>query len=269
MSQKENKQSEEGVEKPGWTAFWIYTVLIIISIASMYPLFVEQAVISIEAFDIEETSAEMMGFLYTIQPFVIAMVALLVGHFFSYKIGLRSLLYEKFDQEKKIAEDLKDSLPCALVLGAVIGAVAIGFDVVFRPYLPEVLQTPVSMPRFIQSVSSILYGGITEEIMLRWGFMTIVAYVISVKGELIRNWVFWTSILLSALVFALGHYPVTADYLDMTPLIWIRMLALNGLGGVIFGWLYWKHHLEAAILSHMFAHVTMTVLMILFATLGI
>jgi uncharacterized membrane protein YjjP (DUF1212 family) len=38
-----------------------------------------------------------------------------------------------------------------------------------------------------------------------------------------------------------------------------RALALNGLAGVAFGYLYWKHGLEAAIAGHMSAHVVMQV----------
>jgi formate/nitrite transporter FocA (FNT family) len=31
----------------------------------------------------------------------------------------------------------------------------------------------------------------------------------------------------------------------------------NSIGGVIFGWLYWKKGLESAMVAHVFAHVVM------------
>lgn len=265
----ELEETKEIVEKPGWAAFWVYALLVVISVFSLYPSLVEQAQVSISVYELEDVSASMLGFLNMIQPIVISMIALVVGHFFAYKVRLRSVIYEKINDKKSIGEDVRKALPLALILGAITGLVAMGFDVVFRPYLPEILQASVPMPRFLSTLSSILYGGITEEIMLRWGFMSIVAYVLSLKGEFLNKWIYIGSIALSAVVFALGHYPISAEYFTMTPIIWIRMFALNGLGGAFFGWLYWKHHLEAAMLSHMFAHVTMAAVAIIFASLGV
>jgi len=31
----------------------------------------------------------------------------------------------------------------------------------------------------------------------------------------------------------------------------------NAIGGIIFGWLYWKKGLESAIIAHIFTHVIM------------
>lgn len=41
----------------------------------------------------------------------------------------------------------------------------------------------------------------------------------------------------------------------MTPLLVARELALNGVAGVAFRCLYWRHGLEAAMAGHMSAHV--------------
>jgi len=38
------------------------------------------------------------------------------------------------------------------------------------------------------------------------------------------------------------------------------MLVLNGLGGIVFGWLYWKDNLETAMIAHMMTHVAMNVI---------
>ena len=39
----------------------------------------------------------------------------------------------------------------------------------------------------------------------------------------------------------------------------VRALVLNGVAGVAFGYLYWRHGLEAAMLGHMSAHVVMQI----------
>jgi hypothetical protein len=39
----------------------------------------------------------------------------------------------------------------------------------------------------------------------------------------------------------------------------VRALVLNGIAGIIFGYLYWKHGLEAAMIGHMSAHLVMQI----------
>jgi len=41
----------------------------------------------------------------------------------------------------------------------------------------------------------------------------------------------------------------------MNPLIITRGLVLNGIAGLVFGWLYWKYGLESAMLAHFFTDI--------------
>jgi len=36
----------------------------------------------------------------------------------------------------------------------------------------------------------------------------------------------------------------------LTPLVVVRAIILNGIGGVVFGWLFWKKGIESAIIAH-------------------
>jgi hypothetical protein len=45
----------------------------------------------------------------------------------------------------------------------------------------------------------------------------------------------------------------------LTPVLIVRALVLNGIAGVVLGYLYWKNGLEAAMLGHMSAHLVMQV----------
>jgi hypothetical protein len=67
--------------------------------------------------------------------------------------------------------------------------------------------------------------------------------------------------LASALVFAVGHLPaLLAQVESLSALLLVRTLLLNSLGGLIFGWLYWQHNLETAMLAHGASHIVMTAL---------
>jgi membrane protease YdiL (CAAX protease family) len=46
---------------------------------------------------------------------------------------------------------------------------------------------------------------------------------------------------------------------DLTPFVIARALLLNGIFGLVAGWLYWRKSLEAAMAAHMLGHVVFTV----------
>jgi membrane protease YdiL (CAAX protease family) len=60
----------------------------------------------------------------------------------------------------------------------------------------------------------------------------------------------WTANVLAAAIFGVGHLPATAALMALTPLVVTRALVLNGLAGVVFGWLYWRRGLLAAMVAH-------------------
>ena len=67
-------------------------------------------------------------------------------------------------------------------------------------------------------------------------------------------------IIISSIIFGLGHLPIVyvlADYLTIELLLYI--VFGNAVGGIIFGWLYWKKGLEAAMVGHVFAHAIMLI----------
>lgn len=106
----------------------------------------------------------------------------------------------------------------------------------------------------------VLYGGITEEIMLRWGFMSFVLWGLwrlVQRGEgkpgapLVA-----CAIAVSALAFGAGHLPAAAaivGHLDAGLVLYV--LAGNALFGLVAGTLYWRWGLECAMLAHAVAHL--------------
>ena len=70
---------------------------------------------------------------------------------------------------------------------------------------------------------------------------------------------FRAAIIVVAVLFGLGHLPATAAIAALTPGLVVRALLLNGVAGAAFGYLYWRHGLEAAMAGHMSAHVVMQI----------
>lgn len=265
----EEQSQENYLYKKNWKAFGIYVVVILICLAAFFPAAYTQSSTLIEMYSNVDLNVLQFALLSMVQPLFIAFLFLLAGHFWAQRVGLHSLVYDFFDKEINVKKELMKSLKPAIVSGALYGIIMVSFDLVFRPILPELLQQTVSIPNFFQVIGSVFYGGIVEEIMLRFGFMTILLNIFTFGGRKKRKWIVYLSIVLSALSFALGHYPATSILFEMTPIIWIRMFVLNGLGGLIFGWLYYRYHLEGAMVSHMSVHITVALVNIVLATIGI
>lgn len=127
-------------------------------------------------------------------------------------------------------------------------------------------------------ITSILYGGIIEEVMMRLFFMSLIALVLynlfckshkkqraastGIFGTLFSKnppfptWIFVVANILSALAFAAGHLPATVAFFgQLTPLLLVRCFLLNGGLGLVYGWLYRKHGLIYSVMAHMLTHI--------------
>jgi hypothetical protein len=147
----------------------------------------------------------------------------------------------------------------ASMIALVVAGVIVASDVwLFAPYLPATATPSFS---WLGLASSVLYGGIIEEVLMRLGIMTCAVWLLwKVRGGL-APWMYIVAIGVSALLFAAGHLPITFQLLcqpgsDCTPLV-VRALLLNGIGGVAFGYLYWRHGLSASMVAHVLTHVLM------------
>lgn len=151
------------------------------------------------------------------------------------------------------------SIWVAVTTASIVAGVIVASDVwIFASHMPA--PAVVSFD-WLGLVRNVLYGGIIEEVLMRLGVMTLIVWVLwKIHGALVP-WVYIVAIVLSALLFAVGHLPITFQILcqpgtDCTVLV-VRSLLLNGIGGVGFGYLYWRHGLSAAMLAHMLTHVLM------------
>ena len=169
----------------------------------------------------------------------------------------------KLRTTKKSALILGDSFDATAALRAFGITIALGAIIGLGDFLSQPIWVPegtdavtslsdsVSLPGLLFGIT---YGGITEEIMMRFGLMSGVMLGLSVF--LPRRAAAWIAILFAALFFAAGHLPaVIAAGLELEPPLVARIILLNGGLGIWFGWLYYRHDLETAIAAHAGFHV--------------
>lgn len=134
-------------------------------------------------------------------------------------------------------------IPVSLLTGALVGL----FIVLFDRWIPSQLggTHPVSWKGALAS----LYGAINEEVLLRLFLFTTVYCVLSMLKKN-RLALLWITNLFVALLFGLGHLPAAFHLGATSSFDVFRVLLLNGIAGIAFGWLYWSRSLFAAMLAH-------------------
>lgn len=210
-----------------------------------------------------------IALLSLVQPALLLAVAVTVGIALAHRVGLHSRLLDRISSGIAFKDGLLKDIPVAIPAGIAVAVTMTALDtVIFKAALPEFFQQaqavrPVTLGTTIMGV---LYGGVTEELMTRWGAMSLFAFGAwrmsqrgfgppgALQGAL-QPVAAWTAIALSALLFAVGHLPAAAMIGPLTPLLVLRVLALNTIAGLVFGWLFWKRSLEAAMLAHATVHV--------------
>jgi membrane protease YdiL (CAAX protease family) len=85
----------------------------------------------------------------------------------------------------------------------------------------------------------VVYSGVTEELIYRLLISTLVAWlaymVLTGLGPLRKPLAQWLSIFMSAFIFGLAH----VGNLPGVPHAVLRAVAINGVAGVVLGWIYW------------------------------
>jgi membrane protease YdiL (CAAX protease family) len=209
----------------------------------------------------EKFTDEQIKFLTLINPTIMLLVAVLVGTLLYQRVNLTVPLIEKMTGIRNESINLTKIFGYG-VLGGVLSGVLLSLNgYIFNPILPgefkalgETYQPTIAV-RF-------LYGGLTEEILMRFGLMTLIVWIFSKILNNTKPMVYWIGIIIAAIIFAIGHFPVAYQAVgNPSPGLLTYILIGNSIGGVIFGWLYWKKGLESAFVAHIFAHVVMLLAM--------
>lgn len=111
----------------------------------------------------------------------------------------------------------------------------------------------------LYTLMGMLYGGFTEELLLRFGIMTALAALFRWMFKNIAL-AFMLAIVVSSVLFGVLHLPYAATLTALTPQVVAFVVLGNSVAGLVFGTLYWKRNLETAMLAHMGFHVLLSLI---------
>lgn len=205
-------------------------------------------------------SPTLLRLLGLVQSALLVAVAVTIGLFTAPNVGLHAPLVEGVITGRPIMTVLRmQGLPAAI--GATLGALVLLVYALLQPLLmPELLAAAegTALPLLMR----VFYGGITEELLLRWGMMSFCVWLlwrlVQRRRDTPRDGLFWLGNGISAILFGLAHLPSIAIYgVPLTVPIIASVLLGNAAVGLIYGWLYWRKGLGAAMLAHAGTHLLM------------
>lgn len=160
----------------------------------------------------------------------------------------------------------RPALPWTMSIGwgLAAGGAVIALVLLLDPHLPARLHAAPPQPPTADAFNGFLasfYGGIGEEIQLRLFLMTLIVWLVarSTDGRP-SPIVCWSAIVVAALLFGAGHLPAAAELWPLDTFVVFRVVLLNAIAGIVFGWLYWRRGLEAAMIAHFSADIVLHVL---------
>lgn len=105
----------------------------------------------------------------------------------------------------------------------------------------------------------VIYSAVLEELLYRVALSTLFAwfaYMALPRVASRKALAQWIGIITAALLFGVAH----AGNLPDVPHPVLRAVGVNGVAGLILGWLYWWRGLESAILTHMTAIIVLYII---------
>lgn len=197
-------------------------------------------------------SVEILIAVTTVQTVMYASVCGFFGYILTSQIGL----IKPFILKKK-------SVLASLLIGGITGVILVADHFIIGIYYPEIQTYNASSVSLNGVFASVLYGGIIEEVMLRFFFMSLISFIIwklffrKYDNNSIPQKVFIIANVIAALIFAAGHIPATVGIFgSLNAFLVLRCFVLNGLAGYLFGELFRKHGIGYAMIAHATAHIT-------------
>lgn len=203
-------------------------------------------------------SATNLTLLAFAQNLVFILLAAAVGTALAPRVGLGAPFFQALIDREPALDILLALLPATLIFGIAGALIFLVFYYLFarRRLDSETIEAVEKLRLNLGLASRLLYGGIDEEVITRWGLMTLFVWVgTSIVGTT-STVVMWGAIVISGILFGLGHLPAQyAAGAKRSALLIILVIGLNLWASLIFGWLFWQYGLFSAMLAHMLFHL--------------
>lgn len=146
---------------------------------------------------------------------------------------------------------LKKNIFFGVISGTFTGLAIYFLDKIIFP--SSLLITGKIDPPFWAGAIASLYGAINEEVLLRLFLFTLIYFIFHKLFNFTKAYrlpFLWITNIIVAVIFGLGHLPTAFRLIEPSTYEISRILLLNGIPGIVFGWLYWSKGLWTAMMAH-------------------
>ncbi len=208
---------------------------------------------------LKDFSPTQIKLIILINPILMLCIAIAIGTILYQRVNLSVPIVEKWVGVREDNINYSHILKYGILGGVLSGVLISIISLLFNPILPaEFIELGKSLKPSL--AARFLYGGLTEEILMRFGFMTLMVWVASKIFGGTKSIVYWVGIIIASVIFALGHFPIAYQAVGEPSIgLLVYIIIGNTIAGLVFGWLYWKKGLESAFLAHIFAHIIMVI----------
>ena len=195
-----------------------------------------------------------MVLLSGLQPSVLLGLSVWAGVALAHRVGLAAPAVRAWLQGQSVGPALRPQW-----LPGLLGGVAGGLWLWALSFVAPAPLRAAGVQSEMGLAVKLLYGGVTEELLMRWGVMSLLLWLgwrVFQRGRgAPRAALVAAAVVLSALLFALGHLPAAqAAAGGVTPAVLAFVLVGNTTFGLVAGALFARYGLEAAILAHLLTH---------------
>lgn len=162
---------------------------------------------------------------------------------FAIVLGLSSLIIPKTDLQPFV----KPNWICAVATGVLVG---LSIFVLSKLFYQNSIFTSLDkqLPLWSRILAS-FYGAFNEEVLSRLFLFTLIYFLIG-KVNRNRTTSLWGANIIIALLFGLSHLPTAMKLGPLSAFEVSRILLLNGIPALAFGWLYATNGIYAAAIAH-------------------
>ncbi|KTC66416.1 Uncharacterised protein (plasmid) [Legionella adelaidensis] len=192
------------------------------------------------------------------QTLVMVFLMCLGGSVLANYTGLGDPILNALLQKSAIVVPIQEML-LPVFIGTIIGL--LGFFILYYWLVSSFLDShTLNIMQKIRGAlkldGSMLYGGVVEEILARWGLMNLVLFFVLLFNKQLSIAILWISIIVSSIFYTLSQLPAyfAAGCLSTRRFAY-SLIILNLWLGIVFGYIFWQYGILAAITSHILFHL--------------
>lgn len=192
-----------------------------------------------------------------IQMLIMTFLMSLVGLVLSPYTGLKDPILQNLFHDQSFVNPLFAILLPALAyaVGGTLIFLGLYEGVVSRILDKDTLAAMKKIRWHLSLSACVLYGGIVEEVIVRWGLMNLITFFILLALGVKNVWLLVCVAVVSGLMYSMSQVPayLAAGCRKSRGFIY-SMLLLNSCLSLLFGWVFIQYGIIAAMITHMLFH---------------